>query len=1297
MKKLLSILILLLCVTVSHAANINIALTNWFGGTPYTNSGVRVVQISTNMLANGTAVQIGLPQRVTLSTNGTATLTNLLEGNYLLTNSSPYLAIAFQSPPGDDTYNLADVRLPGYNAFFFTGVRSVTATNGLSVNQTNGNVVIDGSGFTPTEAMITNALGFFPLSPTEVTNAITNAITTLSNSIVITGFQPASANLTNWSNLSTNFLTTLSNGFVLAIQGTNTALLAALATQSNNLVTAIQATNTALLSSQATLSNNVVSAAGTLSNNVFSSAFTLSNNFILRIATNGTTASNVFQTISAAATASNNLTSALIATNAVLAAGKQPTNINLTAWAQHSTNAYIATNSGAGFSNTLSTPSILGRMVFISPDGSFTNGGIEMHDDGDLSFEGGFSSVTINSKDIATVPDMELLFAAQGLSITNYITNNGAVLTNFINTKQGTNANLTAWQQHPTNDYASAQVVIVNANSNNTTNKLSGGFSSTGVLSLTNLNATNSLAGSFIASSGGTGSNTSFYGLTTFPSTSAFGFQAQNLTTSQRDAATPLVGGYFFYNTTTKTYQGYNVSQDVFLDFVVVSNGVLNVNGDLSANTNATVYSNLFVGGSGTFSNLTASRALVSDSAKGITNSAVSTTELNRLSGVTSGVQTNIDARLMATGGTATNSLTVKGTLSVVSNATFNTTVTTNGVTNLANTSTYGTNFATYISIGDLSPTGSGLISTIRSRGTNTDGVGKTFSSTLAYADTSNAGSENGRYEIQLLQAGATNVVFKANSNSVTLGTNTVVNGSIQFPYSGAVAGYVLTATGTNGATTFSPVSAGGVSFNTNQFTGTSSTTNIAYISLAPRDGTTDARATIQAELDAMTNGGTLYFLPGTYKLTNTINITNARVTIAGSGDATLFKAVGNYGDIFYAALGTDPTNYPAMEDIAFRRFAIESDTFRTNGAAIHMKYAHRPSISEVRIGLQQGMLATNNIFNGVFWDGQSEGSINHCNINFRNYGVHVKGRPIGAGWDFFTAYDGWIGGSTHLWGQKYVSNSACVYIDDDVGGFQIDAGNMSWADYGVLVGGTARELMINSCFLDDVGTDGLSVQGSLGVLTVRNSWMAACGQSVSGYGINLPTTISNVQVVGNYIYSNEGTGLRMQTPSQFVISGNYFFSNTSSDISLTNYAGTSGTISGNFISTIQTNDGTYANIVVSGNSGIDDSGRNFIANSTNTFVIDTLYTNGPNRAWVSASVNLDTGGGTGLAKCWLIAENLPKTNTVEIANDTSNVGYINPQITILVEPYRRFYFTNLSGAGASANIVTETCNKIDF
>lgn len=67
---------------------------------------------------------------------------------------------------------------------------------------------------------------------------------------------------------------------------------------------------------------------------------------------------------------------------------------------------------------------------------------------------------------------------------------------------------------------------------------------------------------------------------------------------------------------------------------------------------------------------LTANRILISSAAGKLTTSAVSSTTLNYLSGLTGNVQTQLNSKIGASGGTVSGTLTISGALNVTGNAT---------------------------------------------------------------------------------------------------------------------------------------------------------------------------------------------------------------------------------------------------------------------------------------------------------------------------------------------------------------------------------------------------------------------------------------------------------------------------------------------------------------------------------------------------------------------------------------------------------------------------------------------------
>ena len=231
--------------TSSYGAYVEFTMTNSIGQ-PDTNY-IKLYQVNSTANADGSYTSVGVPKNIYPNTNGYVK-TNLAAGTWLATNSfiaSPYFylpgasqgtakGVVFNVDNSTNTYPFTRYLRSGYNIYnWYLGVTGIIGTNGFTVITNNdGTVTLDGSDFAPTEEMITNALGFFPLSPTETTNAITNAVTTATNTLFAllgsaafsnsAAFQPATTTLSNFSTLGiTNFQKTNSVLTDYATLGTN--------------------------------------------------------------------------------------------------------------------------------------------------------------------------------------------------------------------------------------------------------------------------------------------------------------------------------------------------------------------------------------------------------------------------------------------------------------------------------------------------------------------------------------------------------------------------------------------------------------------------------------------------------------------------------------------------------------------------------------------------------------------------------------------------------------------------------------------------------------------------------------------------------------------------------------------------------------------------------------------------------------------------------------------------------------------------------------------------------------------
>lgn len=264
--------------TPSLGAPIEFNMTNTLGQ-PDTNA-IKLYQVNSFANEDGSYTTVGVPKNIYPNTNGYVK-TNLAAGTWLATNqfiASPYFTlpgastgtgkgVVFNVDNTTNTYAFTKYIRSGYNIYnWYLGIMGINGTNGFGVITNNdGTVTLDGADFAPTEEMITNALGFFPLSPAQTTNLVTNSIGTATNTVFgwlgsaafsnASAFQQTNANLTQFATLGiTNF------------QKTNSALTDYIGLGTNffyprsnpsNFVTSTTAATYATTNQLATLSNSV--------------------------------------------------------------------------------------------------------------------------------------------------------------------------------------------------------------------------------------------------------------------------------------------------------------------------------------------------------------------------------------------------------------------------------------------------------------------------------------------------------------------------------------------------------------------------------------------------------------------------------------------------------------------------------------------------------------------------------------------------------------------------------------------------------------------------------------------------------------------------------------------------------------------------------------------------------------------------------------------------------------------------------------------------------------------------------
>jgi hypothetical protein len=214
----------------------------------------------------------------------------------------------------------------------------------------------------------------------------------------------------------------------------------------------------------------------------------------------------------------------------------------------------------------------------------------------------------------------------------------------------------------------------------------------------------------------------------------------------------------------------------------------------------------------------------------------------------------------------------------------------------------------------------------------------------------------------------------------------------------------------------------------------------------------------IQAAIDSIsTTGGTIYILPGTYYISDTINISNENIAIVGSGRSSQLMCVGDYGDVFYCALPIDPLQYPGLSGLKFTDLRFETTVPRTSGAAIRAKYTHNAVFRDIYIadsnyGMSYGPAISstpvpNPFYDGIYLDAQDQCHIEKIVAMCSHYGVHVNGSGY-ANSDF--SYDGYIHNS-NFWGVPGPTASGIgIHLGANCGGFLVDFISSNQLEYGL-------------------------------------------------------------------------------------------------------------------------------------------------------------------------------------------------------------------------------------------------------
>lgn len=231
------------------------------------------------------------------------------------------------------------------------------------------------------------------------------------------------------------------------------------------------------------------------------------------------------------------------------------------------------------------------------------------------------------------------------------------------------------------------------------------------------------------------------------------------------------------------------------------------------------------------------------------------------------------------------------------------------------------------------------------------------------------------------------------------------------------------------------------------------------YICTGSSGSPTD-HTTIQNAINSIAaTGGVVYIREGTYYLGDVVNIVVPNIQVIGSGRATELRAMSDYGDVFFCALGDTPIGWPGMSGLAFRSLRFETAVNRTMGAAIRADYTHDAQfhdlyISDTTYGISYGIgAASPHFWDGIYLQAQDQCDIANVTAQCKRYCVYMDGSGYASA-DF--SYDGLVrdcdfyGVPTSTSEDPDVKFGTGIYIGNNIGGVVIDYCSINNMEYAV-------------------------------------------------------------------------------------------------------------------------------------------------------------------------------------------------------------------------------------------------------
>lgn len=285
----------------------------------------------------------------------------------------------------------------------------------------------------------------------------------------------------------------------------------------------------------------------------------------------------------------------------------------------------------------------------------------------------------------------------------------------------------------------------------------------------------------------------------------------------------------------------------------------------------------------------------------------------------------------------------------------------------------------------------------------------------------------------------------------------------------------------------------------------------------ATGNGSTNDTSAIQAAIDALAAGQTLFFPKGTY-MYSTLAVTTANITIRGEGRGTVLKQITGTTDNGLILTGADGF---VIRDMAFNGNALDNRQVRIEG--------------DTDGGLIDNIHISNCTEAGLDIQGSS------LNIDVRN--------------STFTTceYGAWTAGAT----TTYINFTNCKFNNNTTDGLLLtfctgvkitDCDFNSNTEDGFSVASTTVDVQVTNCRAISNGHDGFDTAGvSNGVFTN----CIAKSNTYMGFGLSTPT--DGIQIIGCVGIDNTLSGIGIGPVSNVIIVGGKYNSNDGLGIDINN------------------------------------------------------------------------------------------------------------------------------------------------